>query len=72
MSRKVEVEKFLKKAEEVLDRPLEKKEKQCIEVAYDAGIKDVDDAIDFADCVYDRGEDTNPYELISDYMALLY
>ena len=67
MSRK----EFVKKAERFVGRPLEKKERDCIEIAYDAGIKDVDDAIDFADCVMEREPNCNPYDLISDYMALL-
>lgn len=67
MSRK----EFVKKAERFVGRPLEKKERQCVEIAYDAGIKDVDDAIDFADCVIEHGDNCNPYEMILDYMDIL-
>jgi hypothetical protein len=71
VGRQEQLQKLISSAKEILDREISTKETQCLEVAYDAGIEDVDDAIDFMDCVVERGENCNPYELISDYMALL-
>lgn len=71
MSRKEELKVIKSCIEAEIGRPLVEKEETSVEVAYDAGISATGDIIDFMDCVMERGEDTNPYELISDYMALL-
>lgn len=70
MSRKEELNRFKAGAKAIVARELTKIEDESIEVAYDAGITNIDDAIDFMYLVLDLGHD-NPSEIISDYMDIL-
>ena len=70
MSRTEELKVIKSRIEAELGRPLVKREITAVEVAYDAGITDGGDIIDFMYRVMES-RDGSPYELISDYMDIL-